>query len=497
MNYRNFDIEAYEYRDEGGTARFKVRVANSPAGQQRLADAADAALDLARLKPALSRLERRDLDRAAMIELGAQLGDALFPPPARRMLEVSRAALQDDESLRVRMRFDVVGLSSLPWEYLHVPKPDARTDRRSAEGFLALDRSISLVRYEVMQQAPGTLDPLPGAQLRMVALFSDPKSPDFPALDLSREADNIRAALADAPAVRADIREHATLEVLQDALTQPAHIFHFGGHGDFEAGMGEKLGEVSGSGFLVLVGEDGGAFRYGAERLANRLNRRGVRLAVLGACQGGRRDGLNPWTGVAPALARTAEIPAVVAMQLSIRDGNAIAFSRRFYHALAQGQSIDLAVSDGRLAIFDRSDDDERDWGVPVLYMRADEGTLFPQAGTAVGSSVEQAIPPKSNDRLANTATTMSTSTLPDPDQVTLRKAMAATFKPDELEVLCADLSAILGANGIREAVSMADVGASGSLQAQILNLIGYCQRRGWYAYLVQAVRAARPNIGV
>jgi hypothetical protein len=103
-----------------------------------------------------------------------------------------------------------------------------------------------------------------------------------------------------------------------------------------------------------------------------------VRLAVLGACEGGRRDQVNAWTGVVPALTR-AGIPAVVGMQYKIRDKNAIVFSRRFYRALAAGQPIDAAVTDGRLAILNRSGDDERDWGVPVLYLRTGEGVLFPR----------------------------------------------------------------------------------------------------------------------
>ncbi len=154
---------------------------------------------------------------------------------------------------------------------------------------------------------------------------------------------------------------------------------HFAGHGKFEAEMGLAYGTAEGKGYLLFTAEDGrDAAPLSADKLALLLRGRGLRLAVLGACEAGRRDQVNAWSAVAPALTK-AGIPAVVAMQYTIRDANAIAFSRRFYRALAAGQPIEAAMTDGRLAIFNRGDEKERDWGVPVLYLRADAGVLFPQ----------------------------------------------------------------------------------------------------------------------
>jgi hypothetical protein len=81
------------------------------------------------------------------------------------------------------------------------------------------------------------------------------------------------------------------------------------------------------------------------------------------------------WSGVAPALVK-AEIPAVVANQYSILDKTAIAFSRQFYQALVGGMTIEAAVSAGRIAAYN-ADNEGRDWGVPVLYLRAADGQLF------------------------------------------------------------------------------------------------------------------------
>ena len=167
-----------------------------------------------------------------------------------------------------------------------------------------------------------------------------------------------------------------------EALVQGAHIFHFSGHGKFKVKWG-GYGSKEGKGYLLM-----GDRPLSAEKLALKLAQRGVRLAMLAACESGDLDQFNAWTGIAPALTR-AGIPAVVGMQFTVRDKNAIAFSNSFYRALAAHRSIDEAVTDGRQAIFTLGDDDdERDWGVPVLYLRAEEGILFPKSADSHLKSV-------------------------------------------------------------------------------------------------------------
>jgi hypothetical protein len=71
-----------------------------------------------------------------------------------------------------------------------------------------------------------------------------------------------------------------------------------------------------------------------------------------------------------------AGLGAVVGMQYTVLDDSAIAFAREFYRALVAGLQIDEAVTNGRLAI---ARNDVRDWGVPVLYLRAPDGVVFPE----------------------------------------------------------------------------------------------------------------------
>jgi hypothetical protein len=68
---------------------------------------------------------------------------------------------------------------------------------------------------------------------------------------------------------------------------------------------------------------------------------------------------------------------AVVAMQYEILDSKAITFAKSFYTTLAAGLTVDEAMSTGRLAVLNESDDKGVEWGVPTLYLRATDGVLF------------------------------------------------------------------------------------------------------------------------
>jgi hypothetical protein len=69
-------------------------------------------------------------------------------------------------------------------------------------------------------------------------------------------------------------------------------------------------------------------------------------------------------------------IPAVLAMQYEITDQAAMALSRAFYDALADGLPVDTAVSEARKAI-NLEVENTLEWGTPVLYMRSPDGVLF------------------------------------------------------------------------------------------------------------------------
>jgi hypothetical protein len=484
MRYVNLDIEAFGYSRQEGREKFSVRVAASPVGEQKITDAELVSLP-DDLRTRLRLLERRRLDAAQTVAFGENLAAALLPPRARLFFARSIEHLGDDEGLRVRLKLDTLSLVDLPWEYAYVGEPDTPAGQKRPDGFLVLNRRLSLVRYEVIGQAQGQPSPVGDESLRIVSIMANPS--DTPDLHLEAERALMERALSGIDKFKVEFYPDATVNILLDALSKDVHIFHFAGHGRFESELGGSFGGAEGQGNLLLVGENGKAHPFPSGKLALNLKNRKVRLAVLGACEAGRRDTVNAWTGVAPALT-LAGIPAVVGMQMTIRDRNASVFTRRMYQALADGKSVDEAVTVGRIAIFSRAaEPQERDWGVPVLYQRADEGVLF----TKVAGAVAVADGTVSGGVQTDGAPTTESRT----DKLALRTALANYFSREELDALCFDLQEELSAKGLHDGpINLEVVGGSGKT-AMVLNLIQYLERRRLLPHLVELVRSSRPGI--
>ena len=490
MRYHNLDLEAFDYRVKDDVEQFRVRVTDSPAGEQ-WHEQADSVTVPPDLRQRLQSLEERIASRAELIALGQDLAGLLFPPGAGEFLTRSRERVPEGEALRIRLRMHTYALADLPWEYTYIAPPGTPAGQEGVNGFLALDRRLSLVRYEVMAQAAGSLDPLDDEALRLVVLLAspDPSQSRYAELDVAGEQRRIEDALQEVPQVKAEFYPEGTVDALQRALVRAAHVFHFYGHGTFQGQRDAAVSGSGGQGYVILVDENRHIWPLSGERLAQNLSGRGVRLAVLSACEGARRDPVNGWTGVAPALIR-AGIPAVVGMQSPIAANDATAFNQSFYRALAAGQSVDAAVIDGRLAILNRSREDERDWGIPVLYLRADEGVLFPRPA---GGSPARPDAGTVGRRVQRDVTVGQPHA--EVDKRVLRTTLVQGFSIAELDALCLDVQEALADDGISLQVNLEMVGGSGKM-GQVLNLIGYLDRRGYLGYLVEAVRQVRPDIG-
>lgn len=385
--YRDFVLVGDDVRKsrDGLVHSFVVRVFDSPVGQGEQKERVTLPEDLIRQ---IHRLEmgQFDQDVGRQMKLGESLAGLLLPRYARRLFGESLRRLRSGEGLRLRLRL-ADELADIPWEYMYIQ--DARGER-TPSSFLALDPQISIVRHEALA-LPGDWFEAPGARRIVVAMATPQPYDRYRKLEaLPREQALIKAALADLPGVeavflpeqlqiRGDQISGATFEAVLMALTERTDILHFSGHGEFRSNPGPTFGCKLGVGGLVLADARNQAFPIAADRFAELLRGRGVRLVVLGACETGRRDGHNLWSGVAAAILK-AGIPAVVAMQFSVQDTLAAVFSGAFYRALVAGLTIDEAVSIGRIAMrgaASATNPDSRDWGVPVLYLRAAEGRVF------------------------------------------------------------------------------------------------------------------------
>ena len=275
--------------------------------------------------------------------------------------------------LQLRLRLDPGApdsafLHSLPWELLYAP------DTRD---YLALSRSTPVVRYLEVPR------PLPRAglprELRVLAVVSRPAG--LSSLDLAQERRAIEKAWGALPAAEVVFLDQPRLGAIREALLgSPFQVLHFMGHGrlDRPSGRGQLFFEASGGGPAPVTGEE----------LATQLkDLPELRLVFLNACEtaavaGG---GLDPFAGVATALVM-AGIPAVIAMQMPVSDGAAVAFCRAVHRRLAAGDPLDAAVTEGRQAIH-AARPGTAEWAIPVLFTRVADGRIFAPAASQTGAS--------------------------------------------------------------------------------------------------------------
>lgn len=357
---------------------YVARVLSSPAGQAQGAFQSPFAANetsefVQAIMPAARPLPRLAV-QALMKEHGGRLFDALFQGDLLVCLERSFDEVRRrNATLRIKLRLsDAPELLSLPWEYLY---------HRRRNLFLSQSTTSSLVHFLELPDPVASLTvALP---LRMLVVIAEPT--DLQPLDVEREWHNIQEALADLAArglLIVDRLAHATLPELQSALRRhDYHIFHFIGHGDFD--------EATGQGHIVFADAQGRANPLPGEVLAQLLhNERTLRLAVLNACEGAQTSTANPFAGVAQLLVQQGA-PAVIAMRHPISDEAAIAFSHEFYAALADGYTVDAALTEGRVAIATRMGNGE--WGTPQLIMHAQNGVLWQVAEQATNGAVDGA----------------------------------------------------------------------------------------------------------
>jgi Flp pilus assembly protein TadD len=290
--------------------------------------------------------------------LGRVLFDTLLPDDVRVLLEASREhAAQQGSQLRLVLRVRPPELARLPWEFLF----DAGED-----DYLCLN--TPLIRYPSVPQSQLPFHVV--APLRILGMVAKPG--DQQTLAVNDEKRRLEDGLHD---LRRDGRVQLnwvagqTWRDLKEAMHNgPWHIFHFIGHGGFDATAGE--------GTLALANDDGSTYQLSARSLAMLLRGHpSLRLVLLNACDTGRASALDPFSSVAGALMRRG-IPAVLAMQFEITDLAAVEFSRTFYSAIAHQLSVDASVTEARQAI-QLALPGTLEWGTPVLYLRSENGDIF------------------------------------------------------------------------------------------------------------------------
>jgi tetratricopeptide (TPR) repeat protein len=217
--------------------------------------------------------------------------------------------------------------------------------------------------------------------LRILGMVASPS--DMEPLDVDHEQRLVEETIKDLRAdglVELTWLKGQTWRDLQRAMWSSLwHVFHLIGHGGFDPGTQE--------GAIALSDETGHQYLLRATGLAGLLDGHyHMLLVVLNSCAGVRGSDSDAFSSTAATLVRRG-VPAVLAMQYEITDEAAIAFSRDFYQAVAEGLPLDAAVSEARKAVV-YSLYNTLEWGTPVLYMRSPDGRIFdvsPETSPAEG----------------------------------------------------------------------------------------------------------------
>ncbi len=293
-------------------------------------------------------------------DFGLTLFNTLFVGEIGKCYAYSwREADQQGKGLRVKLRILSPEMAAIPWEFLYDP---------GRGEYVCLSRNTPVVRYLELSQPPQPLAvTLP---LRILGMIATPTN--LPPLDVQREQQRMEKALE--PLQQRGLVQLTWLpgqtwrEVLRAMQGGPWHIFHFIGHGSFDP--------LSDEGMIAFADEQGQADLFRATQLARLLaDHRSLRLVVLNACESAKSGRHDVFSSAAAKLVGHG-IPAVLAMQYTITDAAAIAFSRVFYETLADGVPIDAAVSEARKAVCFEVEN-TLEWGIPVLFMRSPDGVLF------------------------------------------------------------------------------------------------------------------------
>lgn len=368
MDYLDFELHIAP----GSGGEYGVLVVKSPAGEA--SGVLKFPFDTLALENHLKGVEiavlksgsiRRDIvmatpEKESVVDFGKQLFDALFVDQIQTAFRRSQdRARLERKGLRLRLRIDAPDLSALPWEFMY----DASTG-----DYVCLSSDTPLVRYLQFDRPPEALTVTP--PITILAMVASPN--DRPTLDAKREKERMQQATAGLQAaglLRIEWLEGSTWRDLQHTLRRKDyHIFHFVGHGGFDAAAGE--------GVLAFTDDAGKSQLLSATEIGRLLgDERTLRLVVLNSCLGAKGNATDIFSSTSATLVRRG-VPAVVAMQYEISDLAAIEFSRSLYEAIADGMPVDAAVGEARKAI-SVSSRNSVEWGTPVLHMRSPDGVLF------------------------------------------------------------------------------------------------------------------------
>lgn len=287
----------------------------------------------------------------------------LFQPAIYAHFNQTEAmARERRHNIRMRLIIELDSLARLPWEFIY---------REDGGYFFSVNPKTVFSRYLNLPLPPNRVRRQEGA-LNILVIIANPKdqvvqlNPDeweqIVAKALSEPLDNMEISLRTI--------KHATQENIAIALLQQKpDIVQFVGHGIYRDNKG----------YLALIDDDTGNTwelddaRFAAMFLGAEDH---LGLVSLATCESAKSDSPQGFLGIAPQIVQKG-VPAVVAMQYSVRLTTAKTFLKYFYKAIAERKPVDWAVQWARKQVSLKYSLANREFATPVLYMRAKDGNIF------------------------------------------------------------------------------------------------------------------------
>lgn len=313
----------------------------------------------------LEEIRERRADRDTYRSVGKRLFEQIFAGGVLALLRTLEDRVRGGSAplfitLEMTRRWQ-----QFPWELLWDPE--------SSE-FLALAADKALYRTTHTPVPPNP----PATAFRLAIVAATPS--DLEAIDVAAETRRV-VEVVEGSGMAHEIAEVAQIDRGTLARTLRARspsIVHFIGHGRFDQAQGS----------IALVGEKGKADWVDEHNLGvSLMGCSHVSLVVLNGCWTGA-SGARPFSGVGLKLVETS-VPAVVAMQWSVRNGSAQIFARTLYELLGEGATVPQAVQAARKQVASERGADERDAFAPILVARGAPFSFSSSTSSMVRASAE------------------------------------------------------------------------------------------------------------
>ena len=405
----DYDVSSYadfviELRSEGHNV-FIARVTQSPVGESRDCvfklplDQAEIDDALASISYTSSNLLQRSAPRSSSYDQIMTIGRVLFTAMTegtelgRLYVAAQDLVRRNSQGLRLHISTQDARVAEIPWEFLYDPNP-------RQPDFVVLSWRTPLIRqWGTTLHAIAPIEP----PLRLLVV-----SAEVTPMSIQQEIDALHALASDPNLLTIKTIQNATKEMFLGALQQEEfHALHFIGAGtwaDPESRWNpySPVDPKHGQQVLLVFGapqgsKDSVTFVSADEMNSALLNKSTLRFVVLSSDRSEQ---------VAQALTQTA--PAVLGIRNEITNQAAIPLMTTIYQGLLQGRTLDAAVTEGRLAI-DRQNPGSREWGLPELYIQADQSPSL-----ALSAFTKQAASAKAAQSVyeTNASQTLSSATV-------------------------------------------------------------------------------------